>query len=261
MTKNTFSDGAAYEQFMGRWSSVVGAVFLDWIEPEKGACWLDIGCGTGVFTELVLNKCYPSKVVAVDPSAAQIELAGSKAIAKQAEFHVADAQNLPFSDAEFDIVASALVINFIPDRPRGIAEMRRVGRPGGMVAGYVWDFAAERNPTSPIRSALSEIGAKPPLASGTDDSRLEALSSLFALSGFENIETRTIDVAMSFPNFDEFWRTQNASYSPTGKIISKLSETELEKLINIVRASLPVDHDGKITYSSRANAIKARIIN
>jgi len=50
-----FSDGAAYELFMGRWSRAVGAIFLEWVAPPKGARWLDIGCGTGVFTELVLD--------------------------------------------------------------------------------------------------------------------------------------------------------------------------------------------------------------
>ena len=111
-----FNDGEAYEQFMGRWSRAVGVEFLDWLAPADGARWLDVGCGTGVFTELVVNTCAPSAVIAVDPTPAQIEHAHRQPVAQRAEFRVADAQNLPFPDNGFDIVAAALVINFIPDR-------------------------------------------------------------------------------------------------------------------------------------------------
>lgn len=254
-----FSDGAAYERFMGRWSLAAGAIFLDWVAPPRDARWLDIGCGTGVFTELVLDTCSPATVVAVDPAAAQIELAREKPVSQRADLRVADAQSLPFPDGAFDIVVSALVINFIPDRPRALAEMRRVCHPGGVVAGYVWDFAADLNPTGPIRRGLSGIGATPPPLSGTEDSRLEALSSLFARTGLKDIATRTIDVSMSFRNFNECWRLNMPGFDPTSKSVAALSETDRAKLIESVRAILPVGPDGSITYSARANAIKARV--
>lgn len=254
-----FTDGAAYERFMGRWTRAVGTIFLDWIAPPDHVRWLDIGCGTGVFTELVLDTCSPATMVAVDPSEAQIELARSKLVAQRADFRVVDAQSLPFPDGVFDVVASALVINFIPDRPRALAEMRRVTHPGGMVAGYVWDFAAGLGPNASIRSGLGRIGAKPPPVPGTEDSRLEAMSSLFAGAGLKDIATRTIDVRMSFPDFDDFWRKQTPAFNPTGKAVAALSETDREKLIDVVRASLPAAPDGSITFSARANAIKARV--
>jgi SAM-dependent methyltransferase len=256
---HAFDDGEAYERFMGRWSRAVGAIFLDWVAPPKGARWLDIGCGTGVFTELLLDTCSPTTVVAVDPSAAQIELARSKPVAQRADFRVADAQMLPFPDGAFDVVASALVINFIPDRPRALAEMRRVGRPGGVVAGYVWDFATERGPNSPIRLGMRQIDASPPPASGTEDSRLEAINSLFARGGLADIATRTIDVTVAFPDFNDFWRAQTPSFSPITKVIAALSEADRAKLIESVRARLPAGSDGSIAYSARANAIKARV--
>src|SRR5262245_61600689 len=134
-----FNDADAYEHFMGRWSRAVGAVFVGWLAPGKGARWLDIGCGTGAFADLVLDTCAPAAVTGVDPAAAQIDYVCKQPIARRAEFRVADAQSLPFSDGTFDIVASALVLNFIPDRPKALQEMRRVARPRGTVAGYVWD--------------------------------------------------------------------------------------------------------------------------
>ena len=154
----TFDDGAAYDEFMGRWSRAVGAVFLDWLAAPRKAAWLDVGCGTGAFTTLIVKTCKPARVAAVDPGAAQIEFARRQPVAKRADFRVADAQTLPFSDGTFDVVASALVINFIPDRARAVAQMRRVTRPYGTVGGYVWDFADDRSPSWPFNRALSGLG-------------------------------------------------------------------------------------------------------
>jgi SAM-dependent methyltransferase len=256
---HTFDDGAAYERFMGRWSRAAGAIFLDWVAPPRDARWLDVGCGTGVFTELVLDRCSPTTVIAIDPSAAQIELARSKLIAQRADFRVADAQALPFPDGVFDVVASALVINFIPDRPRALAEMRRVGRPGGLVAGYVWDFAGERSPGSVLRRAMRRVGADGPAVPGTQTSGLEAIRALFAQAGLQEIASRTIDVTVSFPDFDDFWRSQTRSSNPTGKMIAALPEADRAKLIAAVRAELPAGPDGSFAYAARANSVKARV--
>jgi len=253
-----FSDGTAYEQFMGRWTRAVGTIFLDWLAPPTDARWLDIGCGTGVFTDLIVSTCSPAKVVAIDPSEPQIELARKKPIAQRADFRVADAQKLPFSDKAFDVVVSALVINFIPNRDQALAEMCRVCHPGGVIAGYVWDFAAQRSPNSPIRFGLNQVGAKPPPVPGTEDSRLEGLTSLFAGGKLTDIATRTVDVTISFPDFNDFWRSQTPSYIPMGKMIEALTETDREKVIESVRAKLPIGPDGRVTCSARANAIKAR---
>ena len=253
-----FSDGTAYEQFMGRWTRAVGTIFLDWLAPPTDARWLDIGCGTGVFTDLIVSTCSPAKVVAIDPSEPQIELARKKPIAQRADFRVADAQTLPFSDGAFGVVVSALVINFIPNRDQALAEMCRVCHPGGVIAGYVWDFAAQRSPNSPIRFGLNQVGAKPPPVPGTEDSRLEGLTSLFAGGKLTDIATRTVDVTISFPDFNDFWRSQTPSYIPMGKMIEALTETDREKVIESVRAKLPIGPDGRVTCSARANAIKAR---
>ena len=261
MTEGThsFDEGAAYERFMGRWSRAAGTIFLDWVAPPCDARWLDVGCGTGVFTELVLDRCSPATVIAIDPSAAQIELARSKPVARQADFRVADAQALPFGDGAFDVVASALVMNFIPDRPQALAEMRRVGRPGGLLAAFVWDFAAERSPGSLLRRSMRRIGADVPAVSGTETSGHDAIRGLFAQAGLQEIASRTIEVTVSFPDFDDFWQSQTLSSNPTNKMIAALPATERAKLIAAVRTELRAGSDGTFAYSARANAIKARV--
>jgi ubiquinone/menaquinone biosynthesis C-methylase UbiE len=254
-----FDDAEAYEHFMGRWSRAAGAVFLDWLDPPRGARWLDVGCGTGVFTELILNTCSPSAVTAIDPSHAQIEHARGQAVGQRAEFHVAGAQSLAFEDAAFDVVASALVINFIPDRPAALKEMRRVTRRGGAVAGYIWDFAGENSTSTPLRRAMRHVGLDPPATAGTEESSLADLRALFERTGLEAVSTRTIDVSMTFSGFDEYWSSQTPSFAPVTKVIRALPDAERARLQEVLRAQLSAGPDGSIVCSARANAIKARV--
>lgn len=258
-TKVVFEDADSYEQFMGRWSRALGALFLDWLSPPTGARWLDVGCGTGVFTQLVLDACSPATVVAVDPAAAQIEYARGRPMAQGAEFRVADAQELPFPPQSFDVVVSALVLNLVPNRPRALAEMRRVCRCGGVVAAYVWDFADERSMAWPVVRAMRQIGVEPPRFPGSEDSSMEAIKSLLERGGYEDIATRSIDVTMGFLDFDDFWRSQVPPFSSHGRTIEALSDTVRKEVADAARAILPVGPDGGIAYSARANAAKARV--
>jgi len=254
---HSFDDSAAYERFIGRWGRAAGAIFLDWVAPPARAVWLDVGCGTGLFTELIVETRSPAAVFGIDQAETQIAYAGGKAIGQQASFRVGDAQALPYRTATFDVVASALVLNFIPDRPQALAEMRRVARPGGLVGGYVWDFTAELSPSGPLRLALRQTAEVPALP-GTEDSSLGKLGSLFERAGFAEIATRSIEVAVSFPDFDAFWIAQTPSYSPTTRMIAAMTESDRRGLIEAVRERLPTRPDGGIEYCARANAVKAR---
>ena len=198
-------------------------------------------------------------VSAVDPSSAQIDHARRQPVARRVDFRMGDAQALPFADGDFDVVAAALVINFIPDRPRALREMRRVARAGGIVAGYVWDFAAERSPSGPLRVGMRQFGADVPELPGTRDSSLGALDSLFRDAGFESVATRSIEATLRYSSFDDFWQAQTPSYSPTTRIIAAMTTSECARLKETVREGLPVRADGGIEYSSRAHAIQARV--
>src|SRR5271166_2184748 len=98
---------------MGRWSRAGGEIFLDWLAPPRGARWLDLGCGTGALSELIAKMCSPESIVGVDLAQDRIEYARRLPIGQVADFRVGDALSLHFVDHAFDIVASALAINFL----------------------------------------------------------------------------------------------------------------------------------------------------
>lgn len=142
-----FDDGDAYERLMGIWSGIVGQAFLDWLSPAPGQRWADIGCGNGAFTKLILNRCAPASVDGIDMSDDQLAYARTRAGVRGAVFRRGDAMALPYADASFDIAVMALVIHFVPDPAKGVAEMARVVRPGGWVTAYVWDDELGGSPT------------------------------------------------------------------------------------------------------------------
>jgi SAM-dependent methyltransferase len=259
MAELAFDDSSAYERFIGRWGRVAGAAFLDWVDPPADAAWLDVGCGTGLFTELICDTRSPAAVVGIDRAEAQIACARRKPVATRALFQVGDAQTLPFSDSVFDVVMSALVINFIPDRVGALSEMRRVARAGGIVAGYVWDFVPERSPSGPFRLGMRDVLGDIPALPGTRDSELGTLNALFERAGFADLATTSIDVPVEFPDFDAFWTAQTPSYAPTTKTIEAMSGRDRARVTEAVRARIPTAPDGWVRYSARANAVRASV--
>lgn len=255
----TFADSDSYERFMGQWSRAVGSRFLEWISASSRSNWLDVGCGTGILSELILEHCAPAAVFGIDPQRAQIEHAKRQTFAQRVTFRVAHAEALPFSDGAFDVVASALALNFMADRPRALAEMRRVARRGATVAAFTWNFEDERSPSWPLRATMRTAGAEVPGIPGTEASSLTALIRLFEDGGFREISTTTIDVKLGYPDFDAFWTAQTPSYSPTTRVIAAMSETERAELMTQARTALPRREDGRIEYEVVANAVKARV--
>jgi ubiquinone/menaquinone biosynthesis C-methylase UbiE len=253
-----FNNAAGYERYMARWSRSVGEQFLDWLQPPRAARWLDVGCGTGAFTALIVDRCEPQRVAAVDPAQAQIDHAREKPVAAHADFRVADAQALPFDAGEFDVVAAALTLNFIPDRVKAMAEMRRVARPGALIAAYVWNFEADLSPSGPLRRALRNVGVDIAPVPGTPSSGLRALRTLFIDAGLENVVSRVIEVTMPFPDFEAFWHAQALSYGPLAKTIDSLPEETLGKVRETMRGHLVPRGDGTFECRARAHAVLGR---
>jgi len=106
-TQLRFDDGAAYERMMGNWSQRAGSIFLDWLAAASDLKWIDVGCGNGAFTELLVERCAPTLVNGIDPSEAQLDFARKRLAARQAKFDLGDAMALPFPADEFDVATMA----------------------------------------------------------------------------------------------------------------------------------------------------------
>jgi len=258
-TSELFTDGEAYERLMGRWSRLAGDVFLEWLDVPANLRWLDVGCGNGVFTEALIARCAPAEVVAVDPSEGQIAYARTRPGAKPAQFRVGDAQALPFDDDRFDVGVMALVITFLSDPAKAVAELARVVRPGGWVATYMWDVPGGGTPVHPIYLAMESLGIPSPRPPGAEVSSRDAMQALWEGAGLESIETRVIHISIVYADFDDFWNSNSVPVGPQGKAIQQMSPDAREQLRDRVRELLPVAADGRIAYESFANAVKGRV--
>ncbi|WP_287158643.1 class I SAM-dependent methyltransferase [Mesorhizobium sp.] len=152
--------GDSYDLYMGRWSRQIAPLFLDWLDPAEGLDWLEVGCGTGALSAAILARCNPSSLVSIDPSEGFLAKARANVPDERVEFLAGDAQALSVKSGSKDMVVSALVLNFIADKQKALAEMRRVARPGATIGFYVWDYppAAGWNscgPSGPLRPRLT----------------------------------------------------------------------------------------------------------
>ncbi len=253
-----FDDGAAYERMMGAWSKLAGETFLDWLAPRAGLRWIDVGCGNGAFTERIVARNAPAEVQGIDPSDGQLAYARTRSGTQMAEFRKGDAMALPFPDRTFDVAIMALVIFFVPEPARGVAEMVRVVVPGGKVAAYAWDMAGGGFPLQPIQTELKEMGFPPVRPPSSDASAIEALQKLWTDAGLVEVETRRIDVQRSFVDFDDFWTAATLG-ATIGPLVAPMAPDDVARIKTRVRAHLQEDSAGRITYSAWANAIKGRV--
>jgi ubiquinone/menaquinone biosynthesis C-methylase UbiE len=260
-TRVAFEDGDAYDRYMGRWSRAIGERFLAWLDAPPNARWLDVGCGTGAFTRLILDRGAPARVSAIDPSPQQVEHAARAVGAARADFRVGSAVDLPFQANEFDVVVSALVIHFIADRPKGFREMLRVTRPGGLIGGYTWRKSDTVNdaPYGPLARGVIAIAGDVMTSPTVPEAMPDGLRAALAAEGFADIETVTVEASQTFRDFDDYWTSQTATFPhPVAKSALTLNDQDRERLRDLLRATLPAADDGSITYSSRATAFKAR---
>ena len=255
-----FDNGTAYERYMGKWSQFAGEVFLDWLAPEPDLRWLDAGCGNGAFTEILVERCAPASVQGIDPSEEQIAYARTRPASRITQFRLGDAMALPFPDDTFDVAVMPLVIFFVPDPAKGVSEMARVVCPGGTVTAYAWDMPGGGFPYEALHAEMREMSLAVPAPPNPDASKIDSLRDLWTGAGLELVETREITVQRSFADFDDYWTIILGGPS-VGPTLAAMAPEELALLKLRMRARLPVDANGRISYNARANAVKGRVPN
>ena len=259
MPAEVWENAESLERYVGRWSRLVAREFVAWLQVPPGSRWLDVGCGSGALTETVLAEAEPESIEGVDTSEAFVAYAASRVTDPRASFAVADAQALDRPDAAYDAVASSLVLNFLPDPARGAGEMRRVVRPGGVVAGYVWDYAGEMQLMRRFWDAAAELD---PAAADLDEGRRMAgcnpadLEALFSGAGLEEVETRAIDVPTVFADFDDYWSPFEGGQGPAPGYCASLPPDRRAALRERLRETLPAAADGSISLVARAWAVR-----
>ena len=249
-----FDDGASYERYMGVWSQLVGAAFLEWLALPTGRRWLDVGCGNGAFTELLALHGAPAAVHGVDPSAAQLAFAHRRPSLRDADLREGDAMALPYPDDAFDVAVMPLVIFFVPDPAKGVAEMARVVCPGGLVTAYAWDMHGGGFPYHVVQCEMRALGAVLPVPPRTEASRADVLHELWSEAGLIDVELHDITVQRTFASFDEFWAIV-VGWAAVGETMATMAPEAIAQLTDRLRASLPTDDRRRITYAARANAV------
>jgi ubiquinone/menaquinone biosynthesis C-methylase UbiE len=261
--QTSLAEGLAYERFMGRWSKLTGRLFVDWLGIPPQRSWLDVGCGTGAFTEIILSRCDPKSVVAFDPSERQLAYAFSRPHDARVTFRRGDAMEIEAEDHQFDVAASALVLNFLPDQGKAVREMSRVVRPSGTVAVYVWDFAGRRNITQHLTEAIASIAPDAERAARgaqqASTTTSAALMSLFQSAGLESVESKSLDIIAEFEDFDDYWESNATLISPInviGTAGASLSGDQILLLKQNLKERLPKASSGKIVFGAGAWAVR-----
>jgi len=253
-----FDDGAAYERYMGWWSQLAGDAFLDWIALPPRLRWLDVGCGNGAFTEMLVDRCAPVSVEGIDPSEGQLAYARVRPASRVAQFRQGDAMALPFNDDTFDAAVMPLVIFFVPDPARGVAEMTRVVNRGGLVAAYAWDMPGGGFPYHGLQEEMRALGVAVPMPPSPGASSMDAMHDLWIGAGLTAVDTRVIRVERTFVDFDDYWTTILGGPSVRAALASMTPE-QIVVLNTRMRGRLPADTRGRIVCKASANAVKGRV--
>jgi SAM-dependent methyltransferase len=227
----------AYLAFMGRYSEPLAHAFLAYAALPDGGRVLDVGCGPGVITDLLLRRAGAGPVSAVDPSPTFVE--ATLARLPEVDVRRGAAESLPWDDDTFDAAVAGLVVHFMTDPVGGLREMGRVTRMGGVVAASVWDHAGGGSPLSVFWRAAVDIDPAAPHEADLPGTSEGHLVSLATEAGLGDVESSALTVRVRFPSYDEWWAPYLLGVGPLGAYVSTLGADHLQQLRDRCAELLP----------------------
>ena len=255
------SDGDDYELQMGRWSRRLAPRFLAFAGTAPGERVLDVGCGTGSLSLALAERADIKEICGIDYAAPYVEHAKARSSDPRLSFRVGDASALPFPDAGFDRVLSLLVLHFVREPERAIAEMRRVAKAGATVAAAVWDtgggFVASRILWDTAAALDPAAHARRARNYTRPMTRPGELVAAWQRAGFRDVQGTELAIRMDYAAFDDFWAPAAGKDGPQAEYVSTLDEAARTRLREALRAAyLGGEADGPRSYTATAWAVK-----
>lgn len=255
------ADGDGYDVLMGRWSRRLAVPFVDFVGCVAGESILDVGCGTGCLAFELASRCKPALVQGVDFSGTYVAHATKRNMDPRVKFDIGDACAMAYPDRSFDRVLSLLVLHFVPRADQAIAEMRRVARPGAVVAAAVWDarggFVANRmfyDTAAVLDPDANERRARNYTRPMT---RPGELADAWRAAGLTDVAETTLSIRMQYASFEDYWVPYSGKDGPQADYVASLDDARRSRLREAVRrAYLDGEPDGPRSYAALAWAVK-----
>jgi SAM-dependent methyltransferase len=219
---------AAYDRFMGRFSEPLAPLFADFAGVHAGQSALDVGCGPGALTTVLVGRLGAEAVTAVDPSESFVAAATERLPATR--ILRGTAEDLPFPADGFDRCLAQLVVHFMADPPTGLREMGRVTREDGMVAACVWDHSGDGGPLSLFWRAARDVDPSVRTESHLPGSREGHLAELAGAAGLRDIVADRLVLRVRFEDFDDWWEPYTYGVGPAGQYVARLDDGRRDEL-------------------------------
>lgn len=227
----------SYARFMGRFSEPLAVEFVDAAGVHRGQRALDVGCGPGALSAVLVERLGAENVVGIDPSEMFVAAFGERF--PGVEVHAGGAEQMPFADDRFDTCLAELVVSFMTDPVAGLTEMARVTRPGGIIAACVWDLVGDSGPLSTFWRAARDLDPEAVDESDRPGAREGHLVELFEQAGLHDLVPSTITATVQFATFAAWWDPFTLGVGPAGSYAAKLDEDGRERLEARCRDLMP----------------------